>query len=660
MDVNPDTIGSRERHVAALNNGQSTSGFPQDIEWSPLDEASGLVPFVQAAAQGTRDSSEDKTTVVCEALYAADREGVARGLKIMTGCTPDEEQDVLPALIRLARSVGMDDYLMGVEAWYTTRLGPSEPFAASAAGEAPVPDQAQVPVEADGFEQPEISLLLQWGLTEEFPGERDRSWTTKAEVQDFLVADLKRIIPEYDETARVVPGFDETEINWADLTLEESLALYRVEIALELAARAEHYEGFLPAEYDEMKASLDRATKLESLAGSIPLDDTEAYAAAFAGRAYVPDAEHERRHVENQLKLIYDQILGEESDHLATLSTTELKYELYYRLNYDVLPFVKSDEHAIQLQIADFMKDYTSEAGDTPEGAIDRLQGTFRQPDVLGFFFVMGLSIVFEPVDYVLTTVDVIQALSEGDTESAIGNAILGAAPLLNSKMDDVLQPLFHRFDNIRLLPARAGLPRRNVLKQRGFTDEMIDMMEFQGATGPGTGSNIHRRWEVMGLESGSAVKDQGKSLGNIIQDENAEILRDRYGYSIFNEPETEQLKEVGFFERRDAQGVQIVSNRRPDYIIEGRPFDSYALMLNKDGTVPTPELSWTRIRRTIRDKVPSQTNRLVIDLSNSSLTSAAAAEYLSSFYKHNAPLLEEVIFMKNKQITKTWVRPQS
>lgn len=169
----------------------------------------------------------------------------------------------------------------------------------------PVPDQAQFPAEADGFEQPEVSLLLQWGLTEAFPGERDRSWTTKAEVQDFLVADLKRIIPGYDETARVVPGFDETEINWADLTLEESLALYRVEIALEWEARAEHYEGFLPPEYDEMKASLDRATKLESLAGPIPLDDTEAYAAAFAGTVHIADAEDERKHVQDQLAVIY-------------------------------------------------------------------------------------------------------------------------------------------------------------------------------------------------------------------------------------------------------------------------------------------------------------------------------------------------------------------
>ena len=66
-------------------------------------------------------------------------EGVARGLKFITGRDPDdEEQDVLPALISLARSVGLDDYLSGVEAWYTTRLGPTELFAETAADEEPL------------------------------------------------------------------------------------------------------------------------------------------------------------------------------------------------------------------------------------------------------------------------------------------------------------------------------------------------------------------------------------------------------------------------------------------------------------------------------------------------------------------------------------------
>ena len=37
---------------------------------------------------------------------------------------------------------------------------------------------------------------------------------------------------------------------------------------------------------------MDRATELESMVEPIPLDDTEAYAKAFAGGVHVPDAEH--------------------------------------------------------------------------------------------------------------------------------------------------------------------------------------------------------------------------------------------------------------------------------------------------------------------------------------------------------------------------------
>ena len=108
----------------AASRQPSRSGFPQDIAWSPEYEPSGIVPYIQAAEAGARDGSEDKTTVVCEALYAADPEGVARGLKFMTGCEPDDEEEVLGECIRLARSVGLDDYLTGEEGWYTTRLGP--------------------------------------------------------------------------------------------------------------------------------------------------------------------------------------------------------------------------------------------------------------------------------------------------------------------------------------------------------------------------------------------------------------------------------------------------------------------------------------------------------------------------------------------------------
>ena len=270
----------------------------QDIEWSPEDEASGLFPFMQAAAQGTRDSSADKTTAICEALYAADPEGVARGVKLITGRDPDhEEQDTLQELIHVLKAIAPRG-LFEDEPWYTTQLGSSESLAESAAEEAALtashtaqaespPVQSQAASGTGAPEQPEISLLLQWGLKEAFPGEWDPQWTTREKLQDFLVSDLKEEILGFDETARVVPGFDGIAINWADLTVEEMMYFYRVEIALELAARGEHFEG-LPPGYDEMKASLDRATELESMAGPIPLDETEAYAAAFARIAYVP------------------------------------------------------------------------------------------------------------------------------------------------------------------------------------------------------------------------------------------------------------------------------------------------------------------------------------------------------------------------------------
>ena len=424
----------------------------------PEDEASGLDTILHADG-AKRDSSDDATQRLCEALYASDPTGVCSFLKFMTGAEPDDkEQDPVVDLVTLARSVGLVERFDS-EPWYTTKLGQSEPVAASAAAEAPVIDQPQVPAEpteADEFEQPEINLPTQYFLSETYR-DWDPSWTNKEDLEKFLKGKLKAFIHE----------FDVDSVSWDKLSVQEMTAFYRHQMAEATAAHWKHHQDTSNTDYQQFQTEFDRATHLFSMAEPIPLDDTEAYAAAFAGRAYVPDAEFERRHVENQLKLIYDQILSEESDHLATLSTTELKYELYYRLNYDVRSFVGRDEHEIQLRISDFLKDFTAEAGDTPEGAIDRLQGAFRQPDVLGFLLVMGLSIAFEPVDYALAAVDVIQALSEGDTESAIGNIILGVTPFVSSKLDDLAKPVLNRVNNVFHISGEAA-ERAHQLRRLG------------------------------------------------------------------------------------------------------------------------------------------------------------------------------------------------
>ncbi|MCY4537967.1 MAG: hypothetical protein OXE52_07020 [Chloroflexi bacterium] len=643
----------KKKSQKLASSQQSPSGFPQDIEWDPDISALGLVTFIQTAGEGTRDSSEDKTNAVCEALHAADPAGVARGIKIVTGCEPDdEEQDIVQELKHILQTIAPLG-LFEDEPWYSTKLSSPESLAVSAATE-PTTAQGQVHAGIGGSDQPEISLLLQWGLSEAFSGEWDPRWTEKEHLQDFLVSDLKQNIHGYDETARVVPGFDETVINWADLTVEEMMALYRVEIALELAARGEHYEG-LPPEYDEIKASLGRATELESLAGPIPLDDTQAYAAKFAGRVRIEDAEDEREHVQDQLAVIYEHLNIEmPENHLEGRSTTELKYELYYRLNYDVPQFMGLDANEKDNRIGDFLHAYHGVARDNPEGVIDRLQGTFHQPDVLGFLFVMGLSIAFEPVDWALTAVDVIDALSEGDVESAIGNAILGAAPIVNSKLDDLVQPFLKRIDNIPLLPARAGLPPRHVLRNRGFTDEMIDMIEYRGATGPGTDLAMHNRLLKEGPEHTSAVTTRGDRLGHRTQDANAHILREQYGYNVINEPNAGMLEKAGI----DSSG------RTPDYFIEGRSFDAYTVRSPRNPNAPEKKLIET-VWNALYDKVPRQTNRLVIDLSNTPLTSERFIADLSSYYAKGLPLedpmlaaLQEIKFMRDGRLTNIWVKP--
>jgi len=362
--------------------------------------------------------------------------------------------------------------------------------------------------------------------------------------------------------------------------------------------RAEHYEGFLPPEYDEMKASLDRARELESLAGSIPLDDTEAYAAAFAGTVHIADAEDERKHVQDQLAVIYKHLNIEmPEDHLDSRSTTELKYELYYRLNDDVRHFMSLDENEKGNRIGDFVHAYQDVARVDPENAVDRLHGKTRQPDVLGFFFVMGLSIVFEPVDYVLTAVDVIQALSEGDTESAIGNFILGVTPFVSSKMDDLILPLLKR----------AGF--KQVLPISSWNKAQREALEQGRVTVPGSSGGLHK--ELDRLDSRPVDKrynvnwykekdEVNRISGNA---ENTIGLQfDELGYGVVTKPTRTQLDEIGYWSQR----------KKPDFIIEDRVFDAIAVNTSNERSIADR----------INEKLASgQADNIVLDITESNVT---------------------------------------
>ena len=81
-------------------------------------------------------------------------------------------------------------------------------------------------------------------------------------------------------------------------------------------------------------------------------------------------------------------------------------------------------------------------------------------------------------------------------------------------------------------------------------------------------------------------------------------------------------------------------SGRTPDYFIEGKPFDAYAVSPPRDPNAPEATLINT-VWNTIYEKVPGQTNRLVIDLSHTPITSERFIEDMSQYYVKGQPLTD-------------------
>ena len=659
----------RARQARASARNKQSNGESQTPPTEPPVVAPDIPDDLPADTQP--DIREKEIFDVCGEFCQQNPQAMTAVMNLIEGFEPDDDERTLEERVsNHLRIMGLNDAFSHGD-WYTTRLGPiAENTAAqivdyyfdkvetskAALAATPVtqtestPAQDQVHAGIGGSEQPEINLPTQYYLKETYP-DWDASWTEKEDLENFLEGKLKTFID----------SFDEGSVSWDALTVEEMIAFYRNQMAALTAALWKRDQDTSDEYYQRIQAEFDRATGLLSMAQAIPLDDSEAFAATFG----IADAEGQRKYVQDQLAVIYKH-LGIEmpENHLEGRSTTELNYELYYRLNYDVPRFMSLDENEKDNRIGNFVIEYHEKAQLRPEDVIDRLQGTYHQPDVLGFLFIMGLSIAFEPVDYALTAVDVIQALAEGDRESAIGNFILGVTPFVSSKLDDLILPLLSRFDNVRLSTARIGstLLSRDELRRLEFSDEMIEIFEHGGGTGPGIGASTHTELKELRQTNGWAQTRSSKPTGIYKQNHNFLVLRDRYGYNIVNEPAKTQLAHphIRYGERTNASGRLINSgDKNPDYIIEGRVFDAYTV--GGPTNFASAFDARNRIWRALTDKVPSQADRLVIDLSYTDLTSDELTKYLSDLYATGGPHitdLKEVFVMKDYKLSGIWVQP--
>ena len=255
------------------------------------------------------------------------------------------------------------------------------------------------------------------------------------------------------------------------------------------------------------------------------------------------------------------------------------------------------DENEKGNRIGDFVHAYHDVARVDPENAVDRLQGKTRQPDALGFFFIMGLSIVFEPVDYVLTAVDVIQALSEGDTESAIGNIILGVTPFVSSRMDDLILPLLKRAGFKRVLPISS------------WNKAQREALEQGRVTVPGSSGDLHkeldrldsrpvdRRYNVNWYKEKDEVNRISGNAENTIG-----LQFDELGYGVVTKPTRTQLDEIGYWSQV----------KKPDFIIEDSVYDAIA--------VSTSDAR--NIAGRITEKLSArQADNIILDITESNVT---------------------------------------
>jgi Contact-dependent growth inhibition CdiA C-terminal domain len=300
---------------------------------------------------------------------------------------------------------------------------------------------------------------------------------------------------------------------------------------------------------------------------------------------------------------------------------------------------------------------------------LENLKKLTEQPvaKAIGEFIVRSL---FDPLDILMSILDFLKKPGR-DTALNLGLSLIPGALAMIGKFGKVL-------DNIPgvswLIEKVSDWVRRRELLQRGFSEDAVDAIISGRATAPGSGDEIHRileHWEdpTRGVDEYGRplIRDNPANDANIsIENANARTLRDQYGYEVIHDPNTQQLWAVGYFDNapagrlsptRPRDGRIFVDgqwnlHRNPDYIIDDRVFDNYA------HTGSDAETVWKGVAR----KLESQSDRIVLDLSNSTLDFHDINTNFNTWYVDpNFPQLlplQEMIVMKNGKIIGIWLPP--
>ena len=428
----PDNDKPKKKEPAQSTdaNAPSPSGFPQDIEWQP-------------------DINPADIFDLCGRLCEENPEAMTAMMNFIEGFDPDDdEQTIRRRVNNHLRIIGLNDAFDRGD-WYTTPIDPSlshsaaqiadyyfdqrrasqgERPAASTAEETLLPDDQQALAQALEVDTSKLNHRTVQYLQEKFP---DASLATREELQTFLQERLAQLVPE----------FDDPEMEWDGLDTQELILFYyaALEVAMEMYEETTYgdFENIydLMEEHDAIEEELNIAAGLIKKAAKTPLEDHAALLEAYGWDAEA-DAIYYFHH---RVEVVYAKLGKQLPPDWAEVDDAVLMANMLYDGVEEMKAILESGET--------FLDPDDPDAGDW--GEINNallfidiepriLTGTDSQPDLSLFVFVA--SIFFEPLDWALTTLEVIDAISRGDIGGALGNALLGIVPFVPGSADNIIR----------------------------------------------------------------------------------------------------------------------------------------------------------------------------------------------------------------------------
>lgn len=383
---------------------------------------------------------------------------------VMTGARlDDEEHDVAQELKRILQTMAPQG-LFEDEPWHSTRLGPAP------AAVAPVqdrtsnitfPDGSRIFQPADPVAQersyrippPELNHPSQEYLTNTFPNSWNPEWKTRDEFEAFLQGRLETFLP----------GLDLSIVPWDKLNVHGLVFYYGSLIDKAIKDNEQTADFNTNVWLAELDKERELASNLLSRTEKAPLEDEASLLEAFGYK----DAAQARNRLTTEVSFVFEAYGLQLPTDLNQWSLLELANAYHGLLTKVVQPSFHavegSEDHKKALAFIDGFEHQIPRssgyvASRSEQYVIDRLEG--RQEGDWGpaaNLFLFVASIFIEPVDWIVTGVEMIDAASRGDWGQVVVNGVLAALPFVSGQVDNVARKALGASEDF----AQAGL--RNV-----------------------------------------------------------------------------------------------------------------------------------------------------------------------------------------------------